>query len=531
MRTKIKYYFFIFLLVVASCENREWDNPFDPNCPKEIFTPTSFTATQEGEQVILSWNQTNPNITGFKIERQVESESFSAIASPGKNEISVTNDISAGGKLHTYKLYALAGSNKSNEATTSITPVLQAAVTTKAVTEINATSAVSGGTVTDDGGSPVTARGMVWNTTGNPTLENNSGKTTDGSGKGSFTSELTGLDEGTEYYVSAYATNSIGTVYGNEVKFETNQSVSLASVTTSSPAYITSSSAILGGNVLSDGNDPVTEKGICYSTGPVPTTSSNKLAIGAGIGNFSNTISGLTSYTTYFFRAYAINSQGTAYGEIISFITQIAPIQFNPNLSYGTMTDVEGNVYRTIVIGTQTWMAENLKTTKYRDGEVIPNVIVDATWAALTTGAYCWYKNDATTFKNTIGALYNWYSVNTGKLCPTGWHIPSDTEWTTLTTFLGGGSVAGGKMKETGTVHWLTPNTGATNSSGFTGLPDGGRNRYGNFMSFGAFQRLRSSTEYDATRTWYIFLINNDDNAVRNLDYKNEGYSVRCLKD
>ncbi|MGC9355218.1 MAG: PKD domain-containing protein, partial [Mariniphaga sp.] len=211
----------IILMFLTACDNREWNNPFDPDCPKEIFTPTGFTAKQEGEQVKLTWNQDNRNISGFKILRRVEAGSFTTIASPGKNENSITSNISAGGELHTYKIYAVAGNNKSNEVTTSIIPVLQATVTTKAITDITATSAISGGTIEDDGGSPVTARGVVWDTAGNPTLQNNSGKTTNGSGSGSFTSSLTGLTGNTKYYVLAYASNSSGTAYGNQLSFTT----------------------------------------------------------------------------------------------------------------------------------------------------------------------------------------------------------------------------------------------------------------------------------------------------------------------
>ncbi|MBI5010148.1 MAG: fibrobacter succinogenes major paralogous domain-containing protein, partial [Bacteroidia bacterium] len=143
------------------------------------------------------------------------------------------------------------------------------------------------------------------------------------------------------------------------------------------------------------------------------------------------------------------------------------------SFSSAQVSDIDGNVYQTVTIGTQVWMKENLKTTKLNDGIALPNVIDNAAWAALTTTGYCWYNNDATTYKSTYGALYNWYAVNTGKLCPIGWHVPSDDEWTLLTTFRGGYSVAGGKLKETGTLHWTSPNTGATNETGFTALPGG----------------------------------------------------------
>ena len=139
------------------------------------------------------------------------------------------------------------------------------------------------------------------------------------------------------------------------------------------------------------------------------------------------------------------------------------------------VTDYDGNHYSSVLIGSQIWMAENLKTIKYNDGTAIP-LVTDATeWSNLTTHGYCWYNNDEATYGDTYGALYNWYTVETGNLCPTGWHVPTDAEWTELIDYLGGESVAGGKLKETGTTHWNSPNPGATNETGFTTLPGGYR--------------------------------------------------------
>ncbi|HLO59887.1 MAG TPA: fibrobacter succinogenes major paralogous domain-containing protein [Bacteroidales bacterium] len=196
------------------------------------------------------------------------------------------------------------------------------------------------------------------------------------------------------------------------------------------------------------------------------------------------------------------------------------------------MTDQDGNVYKTVTIGTQTWMAENLRTTKYNDGTVIPNVTANNEWAALTTGAYCNYKN--TTYIDTIatyGRLYNWYAVNTGKLAPNGWHVPTDAEWRTLTTFLGGDIVSGGKLKETGTTHWLSPNTRATNETGFTALPGGNRDYDGTFLCIGSHGRWWSATEGDATEAWTRNMLTFDSNVYTSDNLKELGYSVRCVKD
>ena len=146
-------------------------------------------------------------------------------------------------------------------------------------------------------------------------------------------------------------------------------------------------------------------------------------------------------------------------------------------ISNRLVTDIDGNVYQTVTIGTQVWMVENLKTTRYIDGTAIPLDTNSSTWGGLTTPGYCWY-NDSAIYGNTYGALYNWYAVNTGKLAPAGWHVPTDSEWTVLTTYLGGETVAGGKLKDTGTTYWQSPNTGATNASGFLALPGGFRSNF-----------------------------------------------------
>ena len=196
-----------------------------------------------------------------------------------------------------------------------------------------------------------------------------------------------------------------------------------------------------------------------------------------------------------------------------------------------TVTDADGNIYQTVTIGTQEWLAENLKTTKYNNGTSIPLKTTNAEWSNLSTPAYCWYNNDQATFGNTYGALYNWYTVKTGNLCPTGWHVPSDAEWTTLTDYLGGLNVAGGKLKETGTTHWHEPNHGATNESGFTALPGGLRYDDGTFFSIEYGGNWWSSTEYSSTNAWDRSVDFSVPAVGRFDDDKKWGLSIRCLKD
>jgi uncharacterized protein (TIGR02145 family) len=200
------------------------------------------------------------------------------------------------------------------------------------------------------------------------------------------------------------------------------------------------------------------------------------------------------------------------------------------------ITDINVNVYDTVRIGSQLWMKVNLNTTRYRNGDPIPNVTDPTAWAALTTGAYCYFDNDSATYAATYGKLYNWYAVNDPRgLAPAGWHVPSDAEWTTIETCLGGASVAGGKMKETGTTHWTTPNTRATNSSGFTGLPGGLRDFDGAFDDVGGNGNWWSSTKASTTRitsgAWARFLTPGSDNVDGYGGNKRFGLSVRCLRD
>jgi uncharacterized protein (TIGR02145 family) len=201
------------------------------------------------------------------------------------------------------------------------------------------------------------------------------------------------------------------------------------------------------------------------------------------------------------------------------------------SLTTGLLTDNNGNNYGIIKIGSQWWMKGNLLSTRFKDGTSIPLVTNATSWTNLTTPGYCWYNNDSNTYKNTYGALYNWYAVNTGKLCPTGWHVPSDVEWAILINYLGGDTIAGGKMKETGTIHWQSPNTGATNSSEFSALPGGYRYNYGAFNYLGTYSSWWSSTESSVNSSWKRELGYVTKDIKRYSYFKSDGYYIRCLRD
>jgi uncharacterized protein (TIGR02145 family) len=196
--------------------------------------------------------------------------------------------------------------------------------------------------------------------------------------------------------------------------------------------------------------------------------------------------------------------------------------------------DIENNSYDTLTIGAQTWMKTNLKVTKFNDGTAIPMVKENTDWAMLSAAAYCWYNNDETMYKNTYGALYNFWVVdaksNGGKnVCPAGWHVPTNDEWTILINFLGGEAYSGGKLKDT--LNWKVPNKGATNESGFGALPVGGRDNFGKFNSIGEYGWWWSSTETDATNAMIQGLGFDFDGVGRGADSKKWGDAVRCLKD
>lgn len=199
----------------------------------------------------------------------------------------------------------------------------------------------------------------------------------------------------------------------------------------------------------------------------------------------------------------------------------------------GTVTDIDGNTYLTVRIGDQWWMAENLEVTHYRNSDPIPNVTDPGAWHGLTTGAYCEYANDIANVA-VYGRLYNWYAVEDSRnIAPEGWHVPTDADWQILTDCLGGNEIAGGKMKETGTTYWASPNIGATNESGFTGLPGGFRSgEVGSTylgMAYNAY--FWSSTESDSNNGRFRYLYYDNSYSYRSDVNKRFGLSVRCVKD
>lgn len=292
-------------------------------------------------------------------------------------------------------------------------------------------------------------------------------------------------------------------------------------VDTGSVGGITQAGASISGSVNVKRKKHVKAKGICWSEIIDPTITDYKTDEGPGEGNFISTLTNLKAGSEYFARAYALIEKDTLYGNNISFVTKVYP----------TISDVEGNIYNVITIGKQTWMAENLRTTRYNDNTRIPSVKEDSLWARLITPAFSWYKNDEEAFKTVCGALYNWFTVKTGKLCPAGWHVPGDSEWTELADYLGGENIAGGKLKVAGTDYWVDPNSGATNESGFAAFPGGFRYHDGKFFDFGFSGYWWTSTEFSDQRSYFRMLYYEDISVHRFDNLKKNGFSIRCVKD
>mgnify|MGYP001296975610 FL=1 len=296
-------------------------------------------------------------------------------------------------------------------------------------------------------------------------------------------------------------------------------------ITTIEVTDVTNNSAKSGGNIISDGGCEIIEKGVCWNTTGNPTVEADqKTTHGKGSDSFTSNLTGLKPDATYYVRAYATNGPGTSYGDEISFTTKVA--------------DADGNLYNTVKIGTQVWMTENLKTTKYNDGSGIPNVTDNQEWTTLKTGAYAWANNDEKN-KPIYGALYNWHAVETGKLCPTGWHVPTDNDFKTLEITLGlaqseadgtgwRGTNQGSQLK---TTEGWEQNGNGTNSSGFAAPPSGYR-YYGDGTTKGLklICYFWTSTPSNDLSSIYRRLDAEESAIYRSATHNEAGKSVRCVK-
>jgi len=385
---------------------------------------------------------------------------------------------------------------------------------TDSVTNISQFAAISGGQVSSEGGAPITARGVCYSTGINPTI--NDYYTSDGTGEGIFTSELYNLTPSTKYFVRAYATNSSGTTYGNQLSFTTTLAI-IATTNTTIATNISQNEATSGGVVSENGGEPVIARGVCWSTSQHPSISDSHSVDGYGEGSFISSLTGLLVDSIYYYRSYATNSVGTVYGNERSIKTISG--------CGGIIADTRDNsTYGTVIIGTQCWLNENLN---YAIGSSI-----------------CY--NNADSNCAVYGRMYNWATLMNGGassntnpsgvqgICPVGWHVPSLAEYDQLVACLDGDTIAGGKLKEVGTSHWNSPNVGATNQSNFNGLPGGGyySGNFGQLGQVGSFWTTMTAPppSYNYLKG-SVTMYNSNDDISKSHSNSSIFKSARCVKD
>ncbi len=408
-------------------------------------------------------------------------------------------------------------------------------VTTSDISNLSYNAVTTGGIVVSDSGLTITSRGVCWNTSGNPTLDNYDGITSDSSGTGSFVSQITGLVESTTYYFRAYASNDKGTGYGEVVNCITPV-LELPQLITMEPNYISYTEARCGGKVVSNGNAEIAARGVCWDTTGNPTLENNigMAMIGHGSGEFSKLITGLTENTTYYVSAFATNIKGTSYGEAVSFNTLNDPCDGDTSFNH------MGQEYKIVIVGTQCWMAENINAGQRIEGYLAmeDNGVVEK---------YCY--NDDEDYCNLYGGLYQWNEMMQYEndemaqgICPDGWHIPTDDEWKVLEgnadCCYGVGNEEWNKVGARGvdaghhlkSISGWNSNGNGSDLLGFNALPAGYRDGNGSFKDAGDYTCFLTSTEYDDDNTWRRFIYYPYTVVFRNEIGKYSGRSVRCLK-
>ena len=494
------------IFVFVSCDELESVNPADLSYTLKAPTLVSVQAVSD-VQMSITWHNNEEHSKEFVISRKSGSGSYSAIGTVLKDLLAFTDTACVLGTEYSYVVQSKVSSNYSVNSN-----ILKKTITFPAPSNLTVI--------------PISDESVLLAWTDNTGYE-------DG-----FKIERDAGSGFTEIgQVTSNVTNFIdtGLTYGQSYNYRI---AAYTSANTSSWATITAATEFpapsdLTASSVSDSEIELTwTDNTDYETG-------FKIECDGG--------SGFTEIATVSADANVYTDSGLTFGQ--SYDYRVAAITANNTSDYSTtvtatacmhcVVDIDDNLYETIQIGDQVWMAENLKVTHYRDGTAITTNVTDAAWVALTTEAYCIYNNNASNEVDTYGALYNWYAVNGDtdgvkdkEIAPAGWHVPTDAEWTTLTNHLGGLSVAGGKMKETGTNHWSSPNTGATNESGFTALPGGYRDyTSGNYYTMGYYGYFWSATEGDSYDAWYRRLYYDLSDVYRNYANKRNGFAVRLLRD
>lgn len=395
-------------------------------------------------------------------------------------------------------------------------------ITTADAVDVTLTSASVPVTITSAAGDNITARGLCWSANPNPELNNQTSKTENGTGAGSFTAAMTNLTL-KKYYARAYANVGDLVFYGNEITVDIEALVP-AITTTKLSTSADATSLVIRTAITYTHSLPITEQGILWKSGAGSLTISNgtKIIDGGSSLTFDQGMGSLSAWTTYSIRGYAITDLGIFYSSVLAIVT-IPPVAF------GSVSDFDGNTYRTVVVGNKTWMADNLKVTHYNDGAAMMGATSQDQFKAASSGAYVGY-NASSNNAATYGYLYNEYAVNTNMVCMTGWHVPSAAEWMALAENLGGTDAAGGRMKSSTT--WNNPNVAADNESGFNGLAGGSYCRVC-LSNNGIFADQGTDGYWWSSTTGTFYYLTNDMSTLRtkNTAHVNDGLSIRCVKD
>lgn len=519
---------------------------------KEILNITATSAETGGEVTSDGGAEIIEKGVVWHTQEGPDTENYTGKSQHGEGMGSFTSQMEelTPGTDYFVRAYAInnEGIAYGNEITFTTLAVL-ATVETGDATVISADSAMVTGTVLYDGGAEVSLKGIIWAEHDEPNLDSHDGIWEEAGGVGDIEAYLTDLSPETEYFARAFATNSVGTAYGDVVSFTTPSIVSVPTVITHEVTSIMHNRATAGGNVTESGGAPVTERGVVYSVHPNPTTLDSLIKSRRGLGEYIALITNLEPETTYYVKAYAINSAGTAYGEEVEFTT--ASTFGQPCPGAPTVTDIEGNVYNTVLIGDQCWLKEDLRTITYNDGNPIAAALDGEEWAENTSGAYTWLDGQESEGE-LYGVIYNWYAVDTEKLCPVGWWVPTDSDWQEMlnyvidniqnateenvTSFLKScrqeDSPLGGECNTNEHPRWDTdPEHYGNNQTGFSALPGGSRNYTGNYYyGRGMISYWWTSTQLDATTAWH-YRFRFDESHYHRIHYaKGNGYMVRCIR-
>jgi uncharacterized protein (TIGR02145 family) len=451
---------------------------------------------------------------------------------PWSNEKIISHQYSNAGQFtSTLQIKTLAGYYLTLSHDLLVNSLYTPTVSTLSSANLSQNSVTINGEITSDGGATVTQRGFYWSETDN-TPDSGDNKEIVSGTTGSFSKTISGLKPNTTYYFRAFATNSQGTTTGDVLSFKTAQEMSLPTVQTNAATGISTNSGILNGNITSDGNATITQRGFYWSeTNQTPNANDNKEIVSGTTGTYSKTISSFQANTTYYYSAFATNSEGTVTGVVLSFKTSE-----EQGSETGTFTDPrDGNSYKWVKIGEQIWMAENLA--------YLPAVYPPTSGSYTEPRYYIhgYYGSDLAAAKQednytTYGVLYNWTAAIAA--CPSGWHLPTDEEWKQLEMLLGmtqeqaaltawRGTNQGTQMKTT--YDWGIGN--GTNSVGFSALPGGHRYYDSGFSDAGPIGIWWSSTEFSAYHPWIRALSGFQSSVGRENHNGDSGYSVRCVRD